>query len=76
MIRGLILKLNAVPCVLLGLEPENIARLLAGEPIELNLQHLDPTGDPVPLPDIDVVIFHADPDTAEELMARYRERFN
>jgi hypothetical protein len=43
--------------VVLGLEPVNIARLEDGEPIRVNLRHLDPRGPEVPeLPDLDIVI--------------------
>jgi hypothetical protein len=46
--------------VLLGLEPQNMDRLREGQPVRVNLRHLNPGGAPVEeLPDIDVVIFFA-----------------
>ena len=43
--------------VLLGLGAENMDRLAAGEPVKVNLRHLDPTTNGMTdLPDIDIVI--------------------
>ncbi len=45
------------PFVMLGLEDENIRRLLEGKPIRVNLRNLDPDGPPVDeLPDLELFI--------------------
>lgn len=46
--------------VILGLDPENVERLLKGEPIRVNLNELDPDGPPTGLPDIDVYVAATD----------------
>lgn len=51
------------PTVLLGIDPENFDRLREGQPIRVNLRHLNPDGEPVEaLPDLDVAIFFAGTD--------------
>lgn len=44
------------PTVLLGLGKENMARLHEGQPVLVNLKHLDPVGPDTALPDINIVI--------------------
>jgi hypothetical protein len=44
------------PTVLLGLEAVNMARLQEGQPVMVNLKHLDPDGPDTQLPDINIVI--------------------
>lgn len=73
MIRALMHRPGGGPVVVLGLDGENITRLLADEPIYLNLRALDP-GPASGLPDIDVMIYYdADPAAAfQEAIERRR----
>jgi hypothetical protein len=71
MIRAIVSGEDGRKAVLLGIDGENLRRLLNDEPIRVNLRHLDPTGDPVDgMPDIDVVIFDAEGDKAVQLLRR------
>lgn len=56
------------PIVVLGLSEENMVRLHAGQPVQVNLKHLDPNGPPTDLPDIEVVIAFDDGGLAPQLM--------
>lgn len=57
MIRGLIVTESGRQVVLLGLEPENIARIVGGEPLTVNLRMLGGEGTrPTDLPPIDIAI--------------------
>lgn len=68
MIRTAGQQANGTPFVMLGLEPANMDRLREGQPIRVNLRHLDPDGPPVEqLPDLEVVIFFAGTDEKQAL---------
>lgn len=54
------------PLFILGIEPENVRRLTAGQPIEVNLSTLDG-------PDVEVVILYAD-DTASAELEKLRAK--
>ena len=70
MIRAFLHGDNGKPIVLLGLGEDNMARLRHGEPIRVNLRHLDPTGQGVTeLPDVDVVIAFDDGSMTPALLA-------
>lgn len=61
--KRLALNLDSRPTVILGLEPENVRRMTKGQPIRVNLRHLDPYGPEAPqLPDVDVLICATDTD--------------
>jgi hypothetical protein len=49
-------KREGIPTVLFGLDAQNIARLQEGQPILVNLKHLDPDGPDTELPDINIAI--------------------
>ena len=68
MIRAAGVSSTGTPFVFLGLEPQNINRLREGQPIKVNLRHLDPDGPPVEqLPDVDVIIFFGGQDEIRQL---------
>ena len=51
---------DGTPFVMLGLDAQNLARVREGQPIQVNLRHLDPDGPPVEqLPDLNVIIYFA-----------------
>jgi hypothetical protein len=58
------------PVVMLGLDAQGLNRLREGQPIQVNLRHLDPTGAPTDLPDIDVVIFFGGADEIKLLFGK------
>lgn len=61
------------PLVILGLEPQNMARLREGQPIRVNLRNLVPGGPPIDaLPDVDVVILFGGQDEIAALRAATR----
>jgi hypothetical protein len=74
-IRSLGHNVDGKQIVLLGLEPQNLDRLREGQPVRVNLRHLDPGGNPLDeLPDIDVVIFFAGKDETAWIKAAYERR--
>ena len=57
------------PFVMLGLDDVNLRRLQQDEPINVNLRHLDPNGEPTTyLPDVNIIIFFADNDSTKVII--------
>jgi hypothetical protein len=68
MIRAILTPHDGSPAtVVLGLDDENIRRLLDNKPIHVNLLHLDPGGPPTNLPDLNVVLAYDNADLREWL---------
>jgi hypothetical protein len=72
MIRAIGQNGDGTPVVFLGLDDENLRRLTSDQPVRANLSELLP-GQTTGLPDITVVVFHAEGD-AVEVMRRMAQR--
>lgn len=67
MIRAIGKNERNTPIVMLGLSMENINKLKEDEPIRVNIKNLVPGEPPTNLPDIDILIFVATPESLDAL---------
>lgn len=72
MIRAIGSAEDGTPVIFLGLDDENLRRLTSDQPIRVNLSELLP-GQATGLPDITVVVFHAEGEAVEAMLRKVQQ---